>query len=178
MEFVITAGHSNTDPGAVAADGSTEAKMVLEFRDLVVAGLKQAGATVYADGNPGDNQPLTTAIALAKARPKVPAIEFHMNASANVSATGVESISHPPRKQLAQRLSQTIAGATGQRLRGDVGWIDPTASARGRLGFCDAGGVIVELVFLSNPGDLARWKATQRNVAAAVVSMLITYAGD
>ena len=178
MEFVITAGHSNTDPGAVAADGSTEAKMVLAFRDLVAAGLRQAGATVYTDGTPGDNQPLTNAIALVRAHPKATAIEFHMNAAGSASATGVESISHPPRKALSQRVSQTIAGATGQRLRGDVGWIDPSASARGRLGFCDAGGVIAEVVFLSNPTDLARWKQTQGNVAAALVSMLITYAGD
>lgn len=178
MEYVITAGHSNTDPGAVAADRTTEARLVLEFRDMVAAAMRNRGATVYEDGADGDNQPLTQAIALAKAHPKAIALEFHMNASDNKTATGVETISLLPRRQLSQRVSQAIAAATGQRLRGDAGWIDPTRSARGTLGFCNAGGMIAELAFLSNPGDLARWHATKIATAAALTTVLLDAGGS
>ena len=84
----------------------------------------------------------------------------------------METISLPKDKALAQRISQAIARVMGARLRGDAGWIDQSKSARGRLGFVNAGGLIVELFFISNPAELAAWDAKKWLVASAAADVL------
>ena len=66
----------------------------------------------------------------------------------------VECISIPKDKELCQRLSNATTETTKSKVRGDNGWIDQSKSASGKLGFVEAGGVIVELFFLSNKEDL------------------------
>ncbi len=168
-KFVITAGHSNTDPGAVA-NGRKEADIACEMRNMVALKLRQRGHTVTTDGAGGINLPLTDAIRLV--RDGYPAIEFHCNAAAAATATGVETIGRMRDKLAAQRISKAIGDVLGLRLRGDKGWIDQSQSARGRLGFVQAGGMIVELFFLTNTADLAAWDARKWLVATAVVDAL------
>ena len=60
----------------------------------------------------------------------------------------------------------------GSEQEGDGGWIDQSQSARGRLGFVQAGGMIVELFFLTNTADLAAWDARKWLAATAVVDAL------
>ncbi len=167
--FVVTAGHSDADPGAVA-NGRKEAEIAREMRNLVAANLRERGYKVMTDGKDHQNMPLTVAITLAKQASV--AVEFHCNASASMQANGVETISLPKDKALSQRISQAIARVMGARLRGDAGWIDQSKSARGRLGFVNAGGLIVELFFLTNPAELAAWDANKHSVAAAVADVL------
>ena len=58
----ISAGHSNTDPGA-AANGATEADVVLGFRDALADELR--GKVAFAtDGEAGSNLPLRQAAKL------------------------------------------------------------------------------------------------------------------
>lgn len=167
MIIVLTAGHSNTDPGAVA-NGETEAGIMTELRNVVAKKLRELGHTVHTDGEGKINQPLNDALALIKRhRPDV-ALELHMNAAANASATGVETIALPKDKALAQRLSAAVASELDLRLRGDKGWIDQSQSARGRLGYINAGGLILETAFISNQGDLAAVKAKLWLVAGAI----------
>ena len=167
--FVITAGHSNTDPGATA-NGYRESDIAVVMRTLIAAKLRGRGHTVITDGEGRDNQPLASAIKLIT--PGTVAVEIHCNAAASSQANGVETISLPARKPLAQRVSAAIAGVTGQRLRGDKGWISQEQSARGKLGFVQAGGLIVELFFLSNPAELRTWEQKHWLIATAIADAL------
>ena len=172
-QFVaVTAGHSNTDPGAVSGKYK-EAELVRQFRNAVAHYLAAAGLSYKTDGAGTINLPLTNAIALAKGASI--AIEFHMNASANSQANGIETIALPKDKVLAQKLSKAVADALGSRLRGDNGWIDQSKSARGRLGFVNAGGLIVEIGFISNEAELAAFQARYWIAAKAVAKVLIEY---
>lgn len=81
----------------------------------------------------------------------------------------------PKDKKLAQDLSKAVADAFGSRLRGEKGWIDQSKSARGKLGFVNAGGLIVELGFISNDEELAQFNARYWSAAKAVAKVLIEY---
>ena len=168
----ITAGHSNTDPGAVNGKFK-EAELVTKFRNAVAHYLKEAGIAIKTDGVGSDNQNLNTAIKLIKGSDV--AVEFHMNAASNKAAYGIETIALPKDKKLAQDLSKVVAKAFGSKLRGDVGWIDQSQSARGKLGFISNGGLIVELGFISNEEELFQFNARYWSAAKAVAKVLIEY---
>lgn len=168
----ITAGHSNTDPGAVNGK-IKEADLVVNFRNAVTHYLREAGLQVKTDGTGSQNDPLSSAIKLIKGSSI--AVEFHMNAAASKQANGVETIALPKDKKLARDLSKAVADALGSRLRGDNGWIDQSKSARGRLAYVNAGGLIVELGFISNEDELARFNARYWLAAKAVAKVLIDY---
>lgn len=176
-EIVITAGHGAGDPGAVAK-GVKEADLATELRDIIAIKLLDEGFTVYTDGEKGVNQPLRDALALVKAHPKALAIELHCNAAANIAARGVESISLPPLKGLCQNISMAIANVLADQVRGDKGWIDQSQSARGKLGYVEAGGIIVELFFLSNPTSLAVYQSKKWLVASAIVQEIKKWANS
>ena len=172
-QFVtVTAGHSNTDPGAVNGKYK-EAELVRQFRNAVAHYLSVAGLTIKTDGAGTINLPLNNAIALAKGASI--AVEFHMNASTSKQANGIETIALPKDKLLAQKLSKAVADVFGSRLRGDKGWIDQSQSARGKLGFINAGGLIVELGFISNDAELDQFNAKYWSAAKAVANVLIEH---
>ncbi|WP_180005184.1 MULTISPECIES: N-acetylmuramoyl-L-alanine amidase [unclassified Acinetobacter] len=168
----ITAGHSNTDPGAVNGKYK-EADLVVNFRNAVSHYLREAGLQVKTDGTGTKNDPLSAAVKLITGSSV--AVEFHMNAAASKQANGVETIALPKDKILAQKLSKAVADALGSRLRGDNGWIDQSKSARGRLAYVNAGGLIVELGFISNKDELSRFNARYWMAAKAVAEVLIDY---
>ncbi|MFM5260497.1 N-acetylmuramoyl-L-alanine amidase [Aeromonas veronii] len=168
--FVVSAGHSDVDPGAVA-NGVKEADIAEELRNIVASKLREAGHTVITDGDGDVNQPLSDAIKLIN-RGEL-AIEIHCNAASAPTATGVESISLPKLKGLSQRISKAIAAVTKDKVRGDDGWIDQSKSARGRLGFVNAGGIIIELFFLTNQQALEQYNATKWLVASAIANELV-----
>ena len=172
-QFVtVTAGHSNSDPGAVNGKFK-EAELVSQFRNAVAYYLREAGIQYKTDGVGTLNQDLNTAIKLIKGSSV--AVEFHMNAAASKQANGIETIALPKDKKLAQDLSKAVADVFGSRLRGDNGWIDQSQSARGKLGFISNGGLIVELGFISNEDELARFNARYWLAAKAVAKVLIDY---
>jgi N-acetylmuramoyl-L-alanine amidase len=104
------------------------------------------------------------------------AVELHTNASANPSATGVEVVSAPAQKPLAQHLAIEIANVLGLHVRGENGWIDESRTAVGasgrRLGFIARGGMIVETFFLTNANDLRAYLARRQDVARAIARVL------
>jgi len=155
-QVFISAGHSNSDPGATA-NGTTEAALAVELRDMLAARLRAIGVDVVEDGIDGQNLPLSTAVKMIAG--KVLAVELHFNAAANPAATGVECISLPAKKVAAQRLAAVTAGTLGLKLRGASGWIDQSQSARGKLAFVQDGGLILEVCFISNPADLKAYRA-------------------
>ena len=171
--FVVTAGHSDTDPGAVA-NGVKESEIAEDLRNIIVNKLRAIGCTVLTDGEGDVNKPLNDAIKLVK-KGNI-AIEIHCNAATSPSATGVESISLPYHKELSQRISKAIAEVTKDRLRGDEGWIDQSKSARGKLGYVNAGGIIIELFFLTNQKALDNYKSVKWMVASAIVNEMTSWA--
>ena len=167
--IVLTAGHSDFDPGAVG-NGQTEAGIARELRNIVAGKLRGMGERVITDGEPASNKPLRDAIALIP-QGRV-AVEIHCNAAANPAAGGVECISLPKDKVLSQRLSRAVARVLELRVRGDGGWIDQSKSARGKLGYVSAGGLILEVFFISNPAEMAVYQARKWLVAQAIADVL------
>ena len=56
--------------------------------------------------------------------------------------------------------------------RCDGGWIDQSQSARGKLGYVNAGGLILEVFFISNPTEMAVYQARKWLVAQAIADVL------
>lgn len=170
--ITITAGHSNVDPGAVnTLTKDREADIVIDMRNMVSAYLRKEGITVLTDGDNGINQPLNQAVKLVKSSSI--AVEFHCNASSNPSAKGIEALSQVKDKVLAQALCKAVASVTGSSLRGTQGWQPEDAGQHSRLAYVSAGGIILELFFISNPEELATWKDKKWLVAKAVAQVLI-----
>ena len=172
--IVITAGHSNSDPGAV--NGSFhEAVHVTKVRNALAYILREAGYTVLTDGVGDINEPLPSAIKLVKGVDI--ALELHCNASANKTATGVETIALPKQKAVAQDISAAVAKVYGFKLRGENGWIDQSQSHRGKLGYVSAGGMILELGFLSNDADMKVMENNFWKAARAIAEVIIKHVG-
>lgn len=170
MIITITAGHGAGDPGAVAKDGTTEAAMMTELRNVVAAKLREAGHTVRTDGALWQNLPLVHALTLVPGADV--AVELHMNAATNPAARGVEVISLPHQQVMARTIARRISHVLESPLRGAAGWIDQAQSARGRLGFVRAGGLVVEVGFMSNPEELHKVRSRLWLVASAIVAAL------
>jgi N-acetylmuramoyl-L-alanine amidase len=170
MIITVTAGHGARDPGAVAATGQTEAALMLELRDIVASKLRALGHTVRTDGGWRENLPLPYALTLVPGSDV--AIELHTNAATNPTAHGVEVVSLPAQRELARTIARRIAHTLGSSVRGAGGWIDQAQTARGRLGFVRAGGLVVECFFISNPAELARYEARKWMVGTAIAEAL------
>lgn len=170
MKITVTAGHGAGDPGAVEPGGVREADLMADLRNIVAHKLRNMGHEVRTDGTMLTNLPLAKALLLVPGSDV--AVELHTNASTNPSAGGVESIALPRQKLMAQRISAAIGRVLDIPLRGEKGWIDQSKSARGRLGFVNAGGIIVEVFFLSNPAELAKYEARKWMVASAIAEAL------
>ena len=169
MKFVICAGHSNKDPGAVRND-VTESALAVELRKIVALKLRNLGHEVYTDGNEGLNLPLNDAIALRK-KHNCTALELHFNAGC--SGGGVECFGLNKDKKLCQSIAKGIAGVLGSKVRGDNGFKTQEESARGKLGFVGAGGIIVETMFLSNETEYLNYTSKVWLVAGAIVDSLV-----
>jgi N-acetylmuramoyl-L-alanine amidase len=152
--IAVTAGHSETDPGAVA-NGTKESTLTVQLRDQVAAKLRaMPNITVLTDGAVGRNQPLVEAIKLAR-RANGFAVEFHMNAAENRNATGIEALAPANQRAHAKALCKVVHQVTGLPLRGGDGGYKPSnAGQHSKLGFCEAGGIVVEPGFISNTNDL------------------------
>jgi N-acetylmuramoyl-L-alanine amidase len=173
MKFTVTAGHGAGDPGAVAADGTTEAALMTELRNIVADKLRKAGHEVKTDGAAWQNLPLVHALTLVPGSDV--AVELHMNAATNVLARGVEVVSLPTRTEQARTIARRIAHVIESPVRGSGGWIDQSQSARGRLGFVRAGGLVVEVGFISNPVELHMVRSRLWLVASAIVEALTSF---
>jgi N-acetylmuramoyl-L-alanine amidase len=168
----IGAGHGGADRGARSPDGKhVEADLALRLRDAVAAHLTARGLTVITDGQPGENRPLAASLALA--RPvEGPKVEIHFNSSLARKATGVEALSKPHLKVFAQWLCAAVGEATGLPLRGEGGYRPDNAGQHRKLAFCEIGGVVLEVAFISNPNDMRAYLAGEAKVAANLADAL------
>ena len=170
MYITITAGHSNTDPGAV--NGSDrEADIAQDMRNIVASILRtDHGLEVKTDGEGKGNLPLREAVKLIKGSRL--AVEFHTNAALNKTATGIEALSTPKNKAACQRLCRAVEQVTGWKLRGEDGYKPDNAGQHSRLAYAQAGGIIFEPFFISNDADLAQWKQTKWSICRAIATAI------
>ena len=169
----ITAGHSNTDPGAVNGR-YREADLAVEFRNGICLRLEKLGYVVLTDGTSFVNNNLNTAISLAKKADL--AIEFHLNASDNKTAKGVEVLSLDKDKTLSQLICAAISRVLDTPVRGsDKGWKSQSSGQHSRLGFCVAGGLIVESFFISNEAELNKYLGRREALYDAIVEVIVGY---
>lgn len=169
--FVITAGHSNTDPGAVAF-GRKEADIAVDMRNMVAHYLIAAGHTVITDGDARDNKSLNEAVKLI---PKgVVAVEFHCNA-ATPAAKGVELLAATKHKAISKQIAKAIAGVLETSIRGEDGWKPENSGQHSRLAYVQGGGIICETFFITNATELAAWDAKKWLCAKAVAQALMDY---
>lgn len=162
----LSAGHSNSDPGAVAF-GRKESEIAVEFRNIVSFYLSRDGIKHELDGQGTGNMPLSQAVKIA-ARHDI-AVEFHCNAAGSPSASGTEVLSRATDKALAEKLSIAVSSALGIRNRGAK---PENAGQHSRLAFIQAGGLIVELLFITNASDLAAYDARKWLAARAVAEVI------
>lgn len=174
--IVLTAGHSNTDPGAV--NGSDrEADIAQDIRNIVASILRDDyGLTVRTDGEGKGNLPLREAVKLIRGSDV--AIEFHTNAAASKAATGVEALSTPKNKRWCQVLSRAVADATGWKLRGDGGFKPDNAGQHSRLAYAQAGGIVFEPFFISNDADLKLFKERKWAICRAIATAIAMEVGE
>lgn len=162
----LSAGHSTVDPGAVAFERK-EADIAVEVRNMVSFYLSQAKIPHALDGKGTDNLPLSSTVKqIGRNRP---ALEFHCNAGPP-KATGVESLQGSKDTELGKKICEAIATVLGIRNRGAK---PEDSGAHHRLAFVQAGGIIVELFFISNASDLAAYDAKKWLLAKAVANVLI-----
>ena len=174
-KVVITAGHSNTDPGAVNGN-TTEAEITTDMRNIVAYCLKDLGVDVVTDGRGNDNQTLRQAIKLIK-QGNV-AIEFHCNAFHLPSAGGVEALAQPKDKVLCRELCAAVSDVMGIAPRGNDGGFKPENSGQhSRLGYVREGGIILELFFISNPKELATYQAKKWPLAREIADVIAEHVG-
>lgn len=168
--ITVTAGHSNTDPGAV--NGLfREADIAQEMRNMVALYLRNAGVDVRTDGEGKGNLPLREAIKLISGGKA--AVEFHCNAFTKPTAGGCEALSQPKDRALSQRLCKAVSEVMGIPTRGgDGGWKNEGSGQHSRLGYVRHGGIILELFFITNPAELAVWQDKKWLVAKAVAEVL------
>ena len=173
--IVLTAGHSNTDPGAV--NGSDrEADIAQDIRNIVASILRDDyGLTVRTAGQGKGNLPLREAVKLIRGSDV--AIEFHTNAAASKAATGVEALSTPKNKRWCQVLSRAVADATGWKLRGDGGFKPDNAGQHSRLAYAQAGGIVFEPFFISNDADLKLFKERKWAICRAIATAIAMEVG-
>jgi N-acetylmuramoyl-L-alanine amidase len=171
----LSAGHSNVDPGATATYKDVagkpivrkEADIVVEFRNIVSFYLSRAKIKHTVDGTGTDNLPLNAAVTIA--RKHSIAIEFHCN-SGPPTAAGVETLQNPKDTALGNKICSAIATAMNTKNRGAK---PENSGAHHRLAFVQAGGIIVELFFISNATELATYDAKKWLIAKAVADVLI-----
>lgn len=168
--IVLTAGHSLVDPGA--CNGKfTEAGIVREVRNGVTAILNSRGYKVINDGTGNDNQALSKAAALVK-QGKI-AIEFHLNAATTKAATGVEALAQSKDKAICQKLCSALSSVLDIPVRGSAGgWKDEGSGQHSKLAYVSAGGIILELFFISNDAELQKYFERKDQVFMAIADVL------
>ncbi|MGN0136292.1 N-acetylmuramoyl-L-alanine amidase [Anaerotignum sp.] len=173
--LLLDAGHGGSDPGA-SGNGITEKTMNLIIMQKVAKELEGSGIKVYvtrdSDVYPSNTSRAQTANAIADAM-----VSIHMN-SGSATANGTEVLyqvhsndtgSRLTSQKLAELIQSSIVQATGNNNRGTKLRTDLLI-----LNGTTVPAVIVETVFISNPGDALKisQEAYQNTVAKAIADAI------
>lgn len=170
--YLMSAGHTNVkgqDRGAVGS-GYIEGVEAVKIRDSVAAKLRDRGFLVAEDGDDGENEPLKKALSLIAGTAL--AVEFHFNAAATPKATGVEVLCKDERKAEAQNIARAISNSLELPMRGELGWKPDSSGQHHRLAFCQRGGLIVEVCFISNPADMRAYSENFEAMTTAIANAI------
>lgn len=166
--ITVTAGHSVRDPGA-CAHGRREADIAVDAREIVKYYLAQLGHKVVSDGmDRTQNLELSEAIKLQKGSDF--SFEIHCNAGAE-TANGVEVLAQSKDAKIAKAVAGAIHDTMGIKLRREEGWYKD-ANEHHRFGFVRAGGLIIELFFITNKSELAIWDAKKWVICKAIAQAI------
>ena len=173
--LLLDAGHGGSDPGA-NANGIVEKNMNLTIMQKVAQQLEGSGIKVYvtrdSDVYPSNTSRAQTANAIADAM-----VSIHMN-SGSATANGTEVLykvhsndtgSGLTSQKLAELIQSSIVQETGNNNRGTKHRTDLLI-----LNGTTVPTVIVETVFISNPGDALKITQTayQNTIAKAIADAI------
>lgn len=162
----VSAGHGGDDPGATS-NNRREADIAVDFRNMVALYIERAGIRFATDGKLKVNDPLRRAVVEAKKH--TIAIEFHCNAASS-AASGTETLSAPKDYALCTKLCKAVSGKLQIKNRGAK---PENSGQHHRLAFVQAGGIIMELLFITNKSDLANYDKYKWLAAKEVADILI-----
>jgi N-acetylmuramoyl-L-alanine amidase len=169
-KIILSAGHGAGAPG-VTAFGRVEATEALWLRDAVAEKLRTMGVEVLEDGADGVNESLPDVLKLMRRNKGVEAWELHFNAPGEKSR-GVEVLSPLALQSRAQAVARVISTINQSPLRGARGWKAPHEGAHHRLAFCDEGGGVIEVEFLTNPHAMAVYMTNRSALVDALAAVL------
>ena len=182
MKF-ISAGHcsdvnsKNYDPGATGIDKRTEAAETIKIKDRVTELIKQKGYTDIV--NDLSNESLGQYLTRIKPGSGSVVVEFHFNAF-NGKATGTEVVIGNDGDRLDMMLANELAQATAQitgLVKRSGGVIRESQTHRGRLGLMGETGIVslVEVCFIDNPKDMAKFDVHFESLCKAYADIIIKY---
>lgn len=172
----LSAGHGGSDPGA-AGSGFIESDLAIELRDLVRGRLPD-GVNVWTDPNAWATATTAPYIQGASKAGDI-VCDIHFNAY-NGAAQGVEVIvpDSPTAYEikLAEKIAKGIAEAIQSPLRGTRGVKTESETARKRLAMMRPPGenVLIEVCFIDNKAEMARYQSNKLTVAKAIADALLT----
>lgn len=185
-KIFISAGHSvrrGRDMGA-AGNGFVEGELMAEFRNLLVRALKQKGVNPIVDKDDSIFSEtinyfrnLTTNSCIV--------LDLHTNA-ASPQARGTETLVPATPSNFELDLAQALSLAVSQdldiplrgRTQGREGVKTELQSHHGRLGWMRLTGenVLMELFFISNAAEVAKYQERKVRLANRIAEVLIEYA--
>lgn len=175
----LSAGHNSksktiaSDPGAIG-NGVKEGDLTIEFRDLVSRELDLLGIKYTNDS---DEESLAMYLKRIQPGNASVVIEYHFDA-AGPTATGCTSIRQVNADRLdlafAKELADSTSSTLGIRNRGVVSEAD---TPHKRLGLMREEGIVclVELAFITNADDLARYNLHKKELAKIHAGIIAKY---
>ena len=142
-----------------------------DLRNRVKVILESDGYTVITDGKGEENLILSKAVALIPTGEF--AIELHLNAAESTQAHGIEALAKSGLKSKGQILCESISNDMGYTIRGlEGGWKSTDSGQHSRLAYCEAGGIILELFFISNKEELDSYINDPDKVSRAIATAI------
>lgn len=173
-KFYISAGHRGKGTGA-SGNGIDEGVEAIWVRDQVSEVLRSLGYRVENDKNTDQLSAVVKGIN-ATAEPEDISLDIHFNA-AGKTATGVECLvreaARVTEKTIAIDMCQRISKTLGIKNRGVK---TDNQGQHSRLAMCSdirCNALLVEICFISNSDDAARYKDSRLEIVRDIVDSLV-----
>lgn len=169
-----SAGHHNNDPGAMA-NGFKEADLTKELRNLVSAVLTERGHRHIMDVDNETNRQYQGRI---KPGAGSVILDIHFDA-AQPSATGTTAFVANNANRNSQNFASEVAAVTAQILGiKNRGVRNEGHSQHSKIGILHKGAgiaALIEVCFITNVNDIAKYQTNKHKLAKAYAELLIKY---